>query len=73
MPSGLNAPTLNNVTYHAEIASDAICSCNLSLGGSQPPKLLMLANHGQADDLVCLLLYKHARNCQRQSKLSTGI
>ena len=30
----LNAPTLNNVTYHAEVGSDNICSFNLPLGGN---------------------------------------
>jgi hypothetical protein len=30
----LNAPTLNNVTYHAEVGSDSICSFNLPLGGN---------------------------------------
>jgi hypothetical protein len=30
----LNAPTLNNVTYHAQAGSDNICSFNLPLGGN---------------------------------------
>ncbi len=30
----LNAPTLNNVTYHAEVGSDNVCSFNLPLGGN---------------------------------------
>jgi len=30
----LNAPTLNNVTYHAEVGSDKVCSFNLPLGGN---------------------------------------
>jgi hypothetical protein len=30
----LNAPTLNNVTYHAEVGSDTVCSFNLPLGGN---------------------------------------
>jgi hypothetical protein len=30
----LNAPTLNNVTYHAEVGSDQVCSFNLPLGGN---------------------------------------
>jgi hypothetical protein len=30
----LSAPTLNNVTYHAEVGSDNVCSFNLPLGGN---------------------------------------
>ena len=30
----LSAPTLNNLTYHAETGSDHICSFNLPLGGN---------------------------------------
>jgi len=30
----LNAPSLNNVTYHAEVGSDKVCSFNLPLGGN---------------------------------------
>jgi hypothetical protein len=30
----LNAPTLNNVTYHAEVGTDNVCSFNLPLGGN---------------------------------------
>jgi hypothetical protein len=30
----LSAPTLNNVTYHAEVGSDQVCSFNLPLGGN---------------------------------------
>ena len=30
----LSAPTLNNVTYHAETGSDHVCSFNLPLGGN---------------------------------------
>ena len=30
----LNAPSLNNVTYHAEVGSDNVCSFNLPLGGN---------------------------------------
>jgi hypothetical protein len=30
----LSAPTLNNVTYHAEVGSNSICSFNLPLGGN---------------------------------------
>jgi hypothetical protein len=30
----LNAPSLNNVTYHAEVGSDQVCSFNLPLGGN---------------------------------------
>jgi Alginate lyase len=30
----LNAPTLNNVTYHAEVGADEVCSFNLPLGGN---------------------------------------
>jgi hypothetical protein len=30
----LSAPTLSNVTYHAEVGSDNVCSFNLPLGGN---------------------------------------
>jgi hypothetical protein len=30
----LSAPTLNNVTYHAEVGSNSVCSFNLPLGGN---------------------------------------
>jgi hypothetical protein len=30
----LSSPTLNNVTYHAEVGSDQVCSFNLPLGGN---------------------------------------
>jgi hypothetical protein len=30
----LSAPALNNVTYHAEVGSDNVCSFNLPLGGN---------------------------------------
>jgi len=30
----LSAPTLSNVTYHAEVGSDKVCSFNLPLGGN---------------------------------------
>ena len=30
----LSAPSLNNVTYHAEVGSDKVCSFNLPLGGN---------------------------------------
>jgi hypothetical protein len=30
----LSAPVLNNVTYHAEVGSDKVCSFNLPLGGN---------------------------------------
>jgi len=30
----LSAPTLNNVTYHAELGSNQVCSFNLPLGGN---------------------------------------
>jgi hypothetical protein len=30
----LSAPSLSNVTYHAEIGSDRVCSFNLPLGGN---------------------------------------
>ena len=30
----LSTPTLNNVTYHAEVGSDNVCSFNLPLGGN---------------------------------------
>jgi hypothetical protein len=30
----LSAPTINNVTYHAEVGSDNVCSFNLPLGGN---------------------------------------
>src|SRR5882757_6608633 len=30
----LSAPTINNVTYHAEVGSDKVCSFNLPLGGN---------------------------------------
>jgi hypothetical protein len=32
----LSAPTLSNVTYHAEVGSNNVCSFNLPLGGNQP-------------------------------------
>jgi hypothetical protein len=32
----LGAPTLNNVTYHAEVGSNKVCSFNLPLGGNLP-------------------------------------
>jgi hypothetical protein len=30
----LSAPTISNVTYHAEVGSDNVCSFNLPLGGN---------------------------------------
>jgi hypothetical protein len=33
-PFRLSAPSLNNVTYHAEVGSNQVCSFNLPLGGN---------------------------------------
>jgi hypothetical protein len=30
----LNAPTISNATFHAEVGSDEVCSFNLPLGGN---------------------------------------